>query len=95
MTLEDATKSQDAILGYIVGKKLAEQAAWKFMEENEAAFDLTVTNPDVTLGPMIHPVSGPKSVNESNRFAIFNFLDGTYTDIESVRQAFYHFVRVH
>ena len=65
------------------------------MEENEAAFDLTVINPAICIGPMIHPVSGPKSVSESIRFTIFNFLDGTYTDIESVRQVFYHFVRVH
>ena len=93
MTLEDATKSQDAVLGYNVGKKLAEQAAWKFMEENKTAFDLTVINPDIVLGPMLHPVSGPKSVNETNRFAIFNFLNGTYTDIESVRFPYYHFVR--
>ena len=94
VTLEDATKSQDAVLGYNVSKKLAEQAAWKFMEENKTAFDLTVINPDIVLGPMLHPVSGPKSVNETNRFVIFNFLDGTYTDIESVRFPFYHCVRV-
>ena len=93
MTLEDATKSQDAVLGYNFGKKLAEQAAWEFMEENKPAFDLTVINPDIVLGPMLHPVSGPKSVNETNRFAIYNFMDGTHTDIESVRFPYYHFVR--
>ena len=64
------------------------------MEDHETAFDLTVINPDIVLGPMLHPVSGPKSVNETNRFAIFNFLNGTYTDIESVRFPYYHFVRV-
>ena len=95
MTLEDATKSQDAVLGYNVGKKLAEKAAWKFMEDHKTAFDLTVLNPDIVLGPMLHPVSGPKSVNETNRFAIFNFLNGTYTNIESVRLPYYHFVRVY
>lgn len=93
MTLEDATKSQDAVLGYNVSKKFAEQAAWKFMDENTPAFDLTVINPDIVLGPMLHPVSGPKSVNETNRFAIYNFIDGTHTDIESVRFPYYHFVR--
>lgn len=93
MTLEDATKTQDALLGYNVSKKLAEQAAWKFVSENKTAFDLTVINPDIVLGPMLHPVPGPKSVNETNRFAIYNFMDGTHTNIESVRFPYYHFVR--
>ena len=93
MTLEDATKSQDAVLGYNVSKKLAEQAAWKYVDENNPAFDLTVINPDIVIGPMLHPVSGPKSINETNRFAIYNFMDGTHTDIESVRFPYYHFVR--
>ena len=65
------------------------------MEDHKTAFDLTVLNPDIVLGPMLHPVSGPKSVNETNRFAIFNFLNGTYTNIESVRFPYYHFVRVY
>ena len=93
MTLEDAKKSQDPVLGYNVGKKYAEQAAWKFIKDNKTAFDLTVINPDIVLGPMLHPVSGPKSVNETNRFAIYTFMNGTHTDIESVRFPYYHFVR--
>ena len=64
------------------------------MEENKTAFDLTVINPDIVLGPMLHTVSGPKSVNETNRFAIYNFMDGTHTEIESVRFPYYHFVRI-
>jgi hypothetical protein len=75
-----------------VSKKLAEKAAWNFVEENKTAFDLTVINPDVVIGPMLHPVAGPRSVNESNRFVIYNFMDGTYEIIGSVRFLFYHFV---
>lgn len=86
------TKGQDAVLGYNVSKKLAEKAAWNFVEENKTAFDLTVINPDVVIGPMLHPVAGPRSVNESNRFVIYNFMDGTYEIIGSVRFPFYHFV---
>ena len=71
---------------------MAERAAWKFVEENKTTFDLTVLNPDIVIGPMIHPIRGPKFVNESNRFVIYNFLDGTYKAVEDVRYPFYHFV---
>lgn len=54
------------MLGYNASKKLAEKAAWKFMDENETAFDLTVLNPDIVIGPMLHPVPGPRSVNETS-----------------------------
>ncbi len=92
MTAEDATKHQDPVLGYNASKKLAEKAAWKFMEENKTAFDLTIINPDIVIGPMLHPVPGPRAVNETNHFAIYSFMDGTHKEIESVRFPFYHFV---
>ncbi len=80
------------MLGYNASKKLAEKAAWKFMEDNKPAFDLAVINPDIVIGPMLHPVPGPSNVNETNRFAIYNFLDGTHNAIEPVKFPFYHFV---
>ena len=71
---------------------MAEMAAWKFVKENKTAFDLTIINPDIVIGPMIHPVLGPRSVNESNRFAIYSFMDGTNKAVGSVGFPFYHFV---
>jgi nucleoside-diphosphate-sugar epimerase len=79
-------------LGYNASKKLAEQAAWKFLATIKPVFDLTVLNPDVIIGPMLQPVAGPKSVNESNRFAVYDFFNGKYTDVKSVLFSFYHFV---
>lgn len=69
-------------------------AAWSFMQKNNPHFDLAVINPDIIIGPMIHPISGPNSVNETNRFAIYSFLDGTHGQIEGVEFPFYHFVSV-
>ena len=94
VTAEDATEHQDAVLGYNASKKLAEKAAWKFMEDNKPAFDLAVINPDIVIGPMLHPVPGPSNVNETNRFTIYNFMDGTHKAIEPVAFPFYHFVRL-
>ena len=62
------------------------------MEEHKPGFDLAVINPDIVIGPMLHPVPGPSSINETNKFAIYAFLDGTHKLIEPVTFPFYHFV---
>lgn len=64
------------------------------MEAHNPRFDLTVINPDIITGPMIHPVSGKGSINETNHFAIASFIDGTNPKVEDVRFPFYHFVDV-
>lgn len=79
-------------MGYNASKKLAEKAAWKFLEDKKPTFDLTVINPDIIIGPMLQPVHGPRNVNETNEFAVYNFLNGTYKEIESLKFPFYHFV---
>jgi hypothetical protein len=62
------------------------------MEEQKPVFDLTVINPDIIIGPMLQPVPGPKAVNETNRFAVYNFMNGVYKKIEGLTFPFYHFV---
>jgi hypothetical protein len=62
------------------------------MKEKSPSFDLTVISPDIIIGPMTHPISGPKSINETNQFAIGCFIDGTHKEIEGVTFPFYHFV---
>ncbi|KAJ6096999.1 NAD dependent epimerase/dehydratase [Penicillium sp. IBT 16267x] len=93
-TAEQAINRNDPVLGYNVSKIRAEAAAWKFMKQNTTSFDLVVINPDIIIGPMIHPISGPKSINETNHFAIASFIDGTHKDIDGVTFPFYHFVDV-
>jgi nucleoside-diphosphate-sugar epimerase len=94
VTAAKAIESKSAVLGYNASKKLAEEAAWKYLEDNKPSFDLTVINPDIIIGPMLQPVNGPKNVNETNEFAIYNFLNGTYKHIEGLTFPFYHFVDV-
>lgn len=62
------------------------------MKSESPCFDLAVINPDIITGPMIHPISGPKSINETNHFAIASFIDGPHQQIEGVTFPFYHFV---
>jgi hypothetical protein len=63
------------------------------MTVQNPVFDLIVINPDIIIGPMLQPVDGPKHINESNVFAVYDFFNGIYTDIEHVTFPFYHFVR--
>lgn len=92
VTAEQAIERNDPVLGYNVSKTKAEAAAWDFMKKNKLSFDLSVINPDIITGPMIHPIEGPKSINETNHFAIASFIDGTHGQIEGVTFPFYHFV---
>lgn len=94
VTAEQAIERNDVVLGYNVSKTRAEAAAWKFMQANSPSFDIAVINPDIIIGPMIHPVLGPKSINQTNQFAIASFIDGTHPKIEGVTFPFYHFVDV-
>ena len=64
------------------------------MDENKPDFDLTVINPDIIRWHMPQYVSGPKAVNETNTFEVYNFLNGTHKSIEGLIFPFYHFVRV-
>ncbi|KAF4159486.1 hypothetical protein CNMCM6069_001649 [Aspergillus lentulus] len=94
VTAQQAIDRKDTVLGYNVSKTQSEKAAWEFMKTNRPNFDLTVINPDIIIGPMIHPISGPSSINETNHFAIASFIDGTHSAVEDVRFPFYHFVDV-
>lgn len=80
------------MLGYTASKKLAEEAAWRFMEDQKPVFDLTTIHPIVVTGPMLQPVSGPNSVNVSNKFFVYSFMNGEYKQIDNVRFLFYHHV---
>ncbi|MCJ1439041.1 hypothetical protein MMC27_008431 [Xylographa pallens] len=94
VTAAQAISSRNPVLGYNASKKLAEQAAWSLMESQKPVFDLAVICPDIIIGPMLQPISGPKAVNETNSFAVYNFLNGVYTQIEGLTFPFYHFVDV-
>ena len=92
ITVGEAVETQSPVLGYNASKKFAEKAAWDFLAVKRPVFDLTVINPDIIIGPMIQPVEGPKHVNETNGFAVYNFFNGNYKDVEKLTFPFYHFV---
>ncbi|KAH7139556.1 hypothetical protein B0J11DRAFT_589450 [Dendryphion nanum] len=89
-----AISNSSIVEGYTASKTLAERAAWDFLSSEKPGFDLVVINPDVIIGPLLQPLSGPESVNDTNAFFVYNFINGTFKDVESIRFPFYHFVDV-
>lgn len=55
----------DPMQAYRTAKTWAEQAAWKFVEEEKPSWDLVTVNPPFVLGPIDHQVSKPESLNTS------------------------------
>lgn len=94
ITEEQALEKDDLLLAYHVSKKMAERNAWAFMEASKPAWDLVVTNPVLITGPVIHPVSGPRSVNATTNYMIAGFVNGRYPAVEGVMYALSQFVSV-
>lgn len=56
----------NGILGYIVSKKLAERAAWDFVEQAKPNFALSVVNPTYVYGPQAFDSDIKDSLNTSS-----------------------------
>ncbi|KAJ9209665.1 hypothetical protein DTO166G4_8735 [Paecilomyces variotii] len=64
VTWEEAIK--DATVGYPASKTFAERAAWDFVEKEKPNFTLSVINPPLIFGPVVHHISSLKAINTSN-----------------------------
>jgi len=83
---------------YRASKILAEQSFWKFFETEKPAFDGVAINPPTVLGPIIHQVDSPESINTSVG-GFFTWMEGkhkqeelpapagTYVDVRDVALA--------
>ncbi|KAF2025422.1 NAD(P)-binding protein [Setomelanomma holmii] len=58
------------------------------------SFDITVLNPYVIMGPMLHLVKGTEDIPSTVAFPIWNFLNGTYAQIEDLLFPAWNFVDV-
>lgn len=56
---------QTPLNAYRASKTLAERAAWEFVETNDISFDLATINPPLVMGPLIHQVKSPDTLNTS------------------------------
>nr|AFK47262.1 unknown [Medicago truncatula] len=67
----DADFCAKSNLWYVVSKTLAEEAAWKFVKENN--IDMVTINPAMVIGPLLQPVLNTSAA------AILNLINGAQT----------------
>lgn len=63
--LEEKKQDTSPMDAYRASKTLAERAAWKFVEDNKPTWDLATLCPPFVMGPVIHQVNKPESLNTS------------------------------
>ncbi|KAJ5812662.1 hypothetical protein N7474_008963 [Penicillium riverlandense] len=63
---ESVDPATSAVIAYRGSKKFAELEAWKYIKEHNPNFDIVALCPPMTFGPVVHPVSNVKNLNESN-----------------------------
>jgi nucleoside-diphosphate-sugar epimerase len=49
-------KATPPLVSYRASKSLAEKAAWKYVQDNQPSFDISVINPSLIFGPLSQPV---------------------------------------
>jgi len=77
LTIEDAQKAQHPYISYCVGKKEADKAVWKFMDENKPHFTVSIFLPALIFGPPIQPISNIKKINYSTD-VFYSLFNGSY-----------------
>lgn len=72
VTYEQAQKN--SVTGYFASKKLAEKAAWDFIENEKPRFDLVALCPPMVYGPVLQEVKDMNSLNTSSAgsYSIFS-----------------------
>jgi hypothetical protein len=60
-----------------VGKKEADKAVWKFIDENKPDFTVSILLPALIFGPPIQPISSLKKINYSTD-VFYSLFNGTY-----------------
>lgn len=62
---ESIDPATSAVVAYRGGKKFGELEAWDFVGR-EKTFDLVTFCPPMVFGPVVHPLSDPSQLNDSN-----------------------------
>tara|TARA_R110002003_G_scaffold2027_1_gene23867 strand:- start:2732 stop:2941 length:210 start_codon:yes stop_codon:yes gene_type:complete len=63
------------------------------MDSAAPAFDITVLNPYVIMGPMLHAVPTAAHVPSTVAFPVWNFLNGSYAAMQGLVFPAWYFVR--
>ncbi|KAH8128176.1 hypothetical protein ACSS6W_011022 [Trichoderma asperelloides] len=76
----DEGKNGSGIFAYCASKALAESAAWKFVEEKQPRFTISVINPPVIYGPNHHYIDNLSELNTSSGM-FYSLMNGSRTEV--------------
>ncbi|KAM0453050.1 hypothetical protein ACHAPV_009165 [Trichoderma viride] len=76
----DEGKNGNGIFAYCASKALAERAAWKFVEEKQPRFTVSVINPPAIYGPNHHYIDNLSELNTSSGM-FYSLMNGSRTEV--------------
>ncbi|KAF9890129.1 hypothetical protein FE257_006290 [Aspergillus nanangensis] len=76
---EAAKKGSSTVVAYLVSKKLAERAAWDFVERERPGFDVVTICPPMVYGPNMNATASIAHLNESSA-EIYRLMTAKPTD---------------
>lgn len=80
ITYDVAAKTDNGAIAYLASKTLAEQAAWKFIEDKKPNFTVATICPPMIYGPNAHYVEDLAKLNTSSA-EIWGFIKGGRTEV--------------
>jgi len=97
ITYEQAIHAPIAFVAYSASKKLAEKAAWDFLEQEKPHFDIVTILPPFLYGPFAHPIESKDQISGTPEmfFGLIEHRHGeqlhttlqTYVDVRDAAQA--------
>ncbi|KAH7056993.1 putative cinnamoyl-CoA reductase [Macrophomina phaseolina] len=80
VTYDEAAKTDNGAVAYLASKTLAEQAAWKFLEDKKPNFTVATICPPMIYGPNAHYVDDLGKLNTSSA-EIYGFVKGDKKEV--------------
>ncbi|KAK0123936.1 hypothetical protein ONS95_008926 [Cadophora gregata] len=77
VSIDDAIAANHPYISYCVAKAESEKAIWKYVEENNPFYTVSVLLPALIFGPPIQPVTSLKKINYSSD-VFYSLFNGTY-----------------
>lgn len=82
-TYEEAAASPNGAFAYCASKKLAEEAAWKWVDEHKPSFSVVTICPPWVFGPSLNQINSLDHLNESTE-TIWKLINGSTKEIPDI-----------
>lgn len=83
VTYPEAVAATNGAFAYCASKKLAEEAAWKWVDEHKPSFTLSTICPPWVFGPSINPITSLEHVGESTGL-IWKLINGSFKTVPEI-----------